>query len=178
VTRDALDLSLADWAVLGAVAARPTHGWAVVQELATDGALGRVWTVPRPVVYRSIASLTAKGLIEPRGEAAGGRGPQRTIVRITRRGRAALGQWLSTPVDHVRDVRSAFLLKLALLDRAGRPCHALVRAQLDELAPVFAALHEPPERDDFDVVLATWRREAAEAVRRFLEALLGGDPAD
>ncbi len=161
-------LSLSDWAVLGVVAERPTHGWPVVRELAADGAIGRIWTVSRPLVYRSIATLLAEGLIEECGEAAGVRGPQRTIVRGTRRGRAALRRWLDEPVDHVREVRSELLVKLALLDRAGRPSDALIARQLERLDPVFAAVTRRPAAGGFDAVLARWRREQALAVRRFL----------
>ena len=158
--------------MLGVIAEGPTHGWAVVRELAADGALGRVWTVPRPIVYRSINTLRALGFVEEQGEAPSGRGPQRTIVRVTRRGRAALTRWLAEPVDHVRDVRSEFLLKLAVLDRAGKSRDALVRRQLAGLAPVFDALERPGTSDGFDWVLVRWRRESALAVRRFLESLI------
>jgi len=166
-----VELSLADWAVLGVIAEAPTHGWAVTRELAADGALGRVWTVPRPVVYRSITTLTQRGYVETTGEAESGRGPQRTIVRVTRSGRAALARWLDRPVDHIRDVRSVFLLKLALLDRAGRSRDELVAKQLEELAPVFDGLRKPVRGESFDAVLAGWRRESALGVRRFLETL-------
>jgi len=166
------ELSLADWAVLGVIAEQPTHGWAVARLLAGGGDVGRVWTVPRPIVYRSITTLTARGFVEETGEVAGGRGPKRSIVRATRAGRAALTRWLDEPVDHVRDVRGAFLLKLAFLDRAGRDRTALVQRQLDELAPVFAGLRKPARGEGFDFVLAGWRRESALGVRRFLESLL------
>jgi DNA-binding PadR family transcriptional regulator len=166
------ELSLADWAVLGVVCEGPTHGWSVTRVLAADGDLGRIWTVPRPVVYRSITTLIDRGFVESAGESASGRGPQRTIIRATRPGRAALKRWLERPVDHVRDVRSAFLVKLALLDRAGRPRDELVRLQLAELGPVFDAVGRPVRGDGFDAVLARWRRESALGVRRFLESLL------
>jgi DNA-binding PadR family transcriptional regulator len=165
------DLSLTDWAVLGLVAEGETHGWAVARELAPDGALGRVWTVRRPLVYRSLATLTARNLIEPRGEVAGSAGPQRTLVGITRQGRTALRRWLTTPVAHVRDVRGAFLVKLALLERAGRPTTELAAKQLERLAPVFAALRRPPTGSTFEAVLYRWRREQARAVERFLQSL-------
>ena len=113
------DLSLSEWTVLGIVAEGPTHGWPVVQELAPDGAIGRIWTVSRPLVYRTLATLTASGLVEEHGEVPGARGPRRTIVRVTRTGRAALRWWLDEPVDHVREVRSALLVKLALRDPRG-----------------------------------------------------------
>jgi Predicted transcriptional regulators len=155
---------------LGIVAERPTHGWPVVRELAPDGAIGRIWTVSRPLVYRSIATLLADGLVEEYGEAAGVRGPQRTIVRATRRGRAALRRWLDEPVEHVREVRNALLVKLALRARAGRPSEALIERQIERLAPVFAAVTRRPSGDGFESVLATWRREQARAVQRFLRS--------
>jgi DNA-binding PadR family transcriptional regulator len=164
------ELSLSDWTVLGIVAERPTHGWPVVQELAPDGAIGRIWTVSRPLVYRAIAALTSAGLVEECGEAEGARGPRRTIVRVTRAGRAALRWWLDEPVDHVREVRSAFLVKLALRERAGRESSDLIDRQLDRLDPVFAGVTGRAPGRGFDAVLATWRREQALAVRRFLRA--------
>jgi PadR family transcriptional regulator AphA len=165
------ELSLSDWVVLGVVAEAPTHGWPVVRALAPDGELGRVWTVARPVVYRSLSTLTAAGLVEECGEAPGVQGPQRTIVRATRRGRAALRRWLQTPVAHVRDVRTELLIKLALLARAGAPNDVLVARQIEALAPVLRAVSEPASDDGFDATLATWRREQALAVDRFLHAL-------
>jgi DNA-binding PadR family transcriptional regulator len=164
------ELALSDWVVLGLVAERPTHGWPIVRELGPEGEIGRIWTVSRPLVYRSLATLLAAGFIEECGEAPGARGPQRTIVRATRRGRAALRRWLAEPVDHVREVRNALLVKLALLARAGLPSHALVERQLERLEPVFAAVTRRPTAAGFEAVLATWRREQALAVRRFLRS--------
>jgi DNA-binding PadR family transcriptional regulator len=65
------NLSLSDWAVLGVVIEAPTHGWPVVRALRGDGDLGKVWTVARPVVYRSLATLAAAGLIEEYDELPG-----------------------------------------------------------------------------------------------------------
>ena len=162
------ELSLSDWVVLGLVGEGPTHGWPVVRELAADGEIGRIWTVSRPLVYRSLATLLARGFVEECGEAAGVRGPQRTIVRVTRRGRAALRRWLDEPVDHVREVRSELLVKLALRARAGRSSEELLERQRQRLEPVFAAVTRRVSGDGFESVLAAWRREQALAVQRFL----------
>ena len=165
------DLSLSDWAVLAIVAEGPTHGWPIVRALRADGSIGRVWTVARAVVYRSLATLVARGLVEEHGEVPGGRGPQRTIVRATRSGRAALRRWLDTPVEHVRDVRTELLVKLAVRERAGLPSQELVGRQLAQLQPVFRAVGARPAGEGFDLVLARWRREQALAVERFLKSL-------
>ena len=170
-----VELSIADWVVLGLVAEGPTHGWPIVRALRADGAIGRVWTVPRPVVYRSLTTLTERGYIEERGEASTSRGPQRTIVRATRRGRAALRRWLETPVEHVRDVRTELLVKLALLGRSEQSPRRLLERQIEHLAPVIRAVSTRPTGEGFDLVLARWRREQAIAVDRFLRSLLAAD---
>jgi PadR family transcriptional regulator AphA len=166
-----MDNSLTDWVVLGVIAEAPTHGFAVARELASEGAIGQVWTVPRPLVYRAIASLGEKGLVAECGTSEGQRGPVRTMVRVTRRGRTALNRWLDQPVIHLRDVRTVFLCKLALLERSGRSPDALIRSQRADLQPLFAAIERAPRGEGFDLVLAQWRREQARAVRRFLDSL-------
>jgi len=165
------DLSLTDWAVLGIVAEAPTHGFAIARALSATGDVGQVWTVARPLVYRSLTTLADRGLIEERGETQSGHGPTRTMVRATRAGRAALVRWLDTPVEHVREVRTALLLKLALNERSGRSSSALVARQQQQLEPVFDSLGRRPRGDGFDLVLAQWRRESARAVQRFLRSL-------
>jgi PadR family transcriptional regulator AphA len=165
------DLSLADWVVLGLVAEGPTHGWPIVRALRADGELGRVWTVARPIVYRSLTTLTDRGFIEEGAAATQSRGPKRTIVRATRSGRTALKHWLALPVEHVRDVRTEFLVKLALLDRAGISSRELVDRQIAQLEPVVRAVSAKPPGEGFDLVLAGWRREQALAVDRFLRSL-------
>jgi PadR family transcriptional regulator AphA len=169
------DLSLADWVVLGIVAEAPTHGWPIVRTLRADGPIGRVWTVPRPIVYRSLATLTERGHIEACGEAPSSRGPQRTILRATRRGRAALRRWLDTPVEHVRDIRTELLVKLALLERSERPSRLLVERQIEHLTPVVRGVSTQSDGAGFDLVLGRWRREQALAVDRFLHSLLEDD---
>jgi DNA-binding PadR family transcriptional regulator len=172
VTASPPELSIADWIVLGLVAEGPTHGWPIVRALRADGPIGRVWTVPRPIVYRSLTTLTDRGFIEECGEATKSKGPQRTIVRATRRGRAALKRWLETPVEHVRDVRTEFLVKLALLARAGQSSRVLVEHQLAHLDPLVRAVSNRTADDGFDLVLTRWRREQALAVDRFLRSIL------
>jgi DNA-binding PadR family transcriptional regulator len=169
------ELSLADWVVLALVAEGPTHGWPIVRTLRAGGEMGRVWTVARPIVYRSLATLTDRGHIEECGETTESRGPQRTIVRVTRQGRAGLRRWLETPVEHVRDVRTELLVKLALLSRAEQSSRLLVERQIDHLAPVIGAVSTRPTGEGFDVVLSRWRREQALAVDRFLHSLLEPD---
>jgi hypothetical protein len=75
-------------------------------------------------------------------------------------------------VEHVRDVRTELLVKLALLDRAGRSPRDLVERQITHIEPVIRAVSAPPAGVGFDLVLARWRREQALAVDRFLRSLI------
>jgi PadR family transcriptional regulator AphA len=168
-------LSLGDQAVLARLAEQPRHGWAIVRELAPDGELGRIWSLSRPLAYRAMDNLTARRLVRATKTEAG-QGPRRTILAATASGRRESEHWLGTPVQHLRDVRTELLLKLALSRRAGRDTRPLLRAQQREFRAIFAALDASASHPDADFV-DLWRHESAEAVRRFLAtALKTGGP--
>jgi DNA-binding PadR family transcriptional regulator len=160
--------SLAEWVVLVLVTEQPTHGFPIAQLTAHDGDLGRIWHVPRPIVYRALSRLAEAGLIGAHGSEPG-RGPQRTIYAATSAGRSAATTWLRTPVEHVRDVRSHLLMKLALLHRAGLDPTELLHKQREVLAPIAAAIAaEQPAPAGFDATLLAWRRANARAALSFL----------
>jgi DNA-binding PadR family transcriptional regulator len=168
-------LSLTEWVVLGVIGERPAHGFAVAVLTADEAELGRIWHIPRPAIYRALGRVEAAGLVtadavEP------GRGPQRTIYAITPQGREALDAWLRTPVRHVRDVRSHLLMKLALLDRAGRDPSDLLVRQRAVLQPIAEAVKaERSERGGFDATLLAWRRATASAALSFLDDITPAD---
>jgi DNA-binding PadR family transcriptional regulator len=167
-------LSLAESVVLVLVAERPTHGFPIAQLTAPDGELGRIWQMPRPIVYRALSRLSEAGLISPDGSEPG-RGPQRTIYAVTPAGRTAANGWLQTPVEHVRDVRSHLLMKLALLHRAGLDPTGLLQRQREVLAPIAAAIAaERPDPDGFEATLLAWRRANAQAAISFLADVTPG----
>jgi len=162
-------MALPEWTVLVLLSQRPTHGFAVSQLTAPEGELGRIWRIPRPVVYRAMGRLLEAGLIAPE-LVEPGLGPQRTIYTVTAQGRQEAERWLSMPVEHVRDIRSHLLIKLALLHRAGRDPAELIRRQRAALEPIARAIQAPPaEPDGFDAILLAWRRATAAAALGFLD---------
>jgi DNA-binding PadR family transcriptional regulator len=166
-------LSLNEWAVLGLVAEGETHGFAVSREFAASGSIGRIWTIPRPLVYRAIAMLVTRGLVVETGTAPGAAAPTKRLVRVTAVGRTAIDEWLDKPVTHVRDARSALLVKLLLLDRAGIDATPLLRAQAARLEPMLESLRSQLERNDgFDSTIVRWRIYSTEALAIFLDDLL------
>jgi DNA-binding PadR family transcriptional regulator len=173
--RSARLITLGEWAVLGLVASRPQHAFALVKALAPRGELGRIWSVPTPVVYRAVNNLRDDGLIATIGEERSEAGPPKTILTVTPLGESRLQDWLCTPVAHMRDVRGELLLKLALLARLDRSAQTLVAAQLHVFEPLVAALQDQTASSSprkFDATLASWRLESARAVMRFLKGLV------
>ncbi len=164
-------MSLPEWLVLAILGQRSMHGFGVAQLTAHDGELGRVWQVPKAVIYRAIGRLLDAGLVTPEGTQPG-LGPQRTVYAVTPQGREAAQQWLHTPVEHVRDIRSQLLLKLALLDRAGDDPADLLRGQREVLEPIAAAIEaRRAQCDGFDATLLAWRKATAAAALDFLDMI-------
>ena len=170
-------MSLTDWTVLGLVAQEPRHGFSVARELASDAPLGQVWTVRRPLVYRAIEHLASAELIEPTRTERGDQGPNRTVYRATRVGKARMRRWLDAPVDHPRDVRTELLVKFALLANAGQPLRPLAEKQRARFAPVADGLARAAQRaSGADRVVAVWRLESSRAITRTLDAVVADEP--
>jgi len=161
------ELSLTEYAVLGVLAGGPSHGFALAKELTSRAELGRIYTVRRPLVYRALDRLVDARLAEAMHIEESEAGPNRTVVRLTRRGRAKLRRWLEQPVDHVRDIRIEFLLKLALLQRTGGSPGSLIDRQRTALKPTLTVLEELSTDDHVEI----WRRHNARATDAYLEEL-------
>ncbi len=161
-----LQLSPTEYAVLGLIAEGPTHGFAISKDLESDGPVGRIFTVRQPLVYRALNRLVEAGLVEPVRAEPGDAGPQRVVHRITSLGRRHLMSWLSQPVEHVRDLRIEFLLKLVLLHRSGSSLLALVEKQRAVLNETLTALENPAAGTTDPVEL--WRKHNAAAAAAYL----------
>jgi len=165
-------LSLAEWLVLCLVCERPVHGFALAALLGPEGEMGRVWRVPKPVVYRALQRLERLGLVRTAEQQPSSHGPVRSLIDATPAGRDTATAWLSRPAGHNRDVRSELLVKLALLARSGADPQRLLDAQREQLIPVARALQDRlDDATGFDRSLILWRSETMTATLRFLDAM-------
>jgi len=165
--------SLPEWAALGLLCERASHGWAIAQALSPGGEIGRVYSCSRPLAYRALAQLREAGLAEVRGASASDAGPTRTTLGATRRGRSAFARWRGAPVEHVRDLRSELMLKLLFHERAGLDPSPLLGEQALSLAATEQALERQLDSTaGFARTLALWRLSVARASLSFVEALL------
>lgn len=158
--------ALAEYACLTAVSLGVNHGWAIGSLLGPDGEIGRIWSLSRALTYRAIDSLVERRLLARRRS---DRTRDRAVLRVTAAGARAIERWLDAPVDHLRDVRTELLVKLAFRQRAGLDLAPLLTAQQERFAPTIDDLTTPsPDGELVDL----WRRESARAVRRFLDEAL------
>ncbi len=165
------ELSFAEHVCLALVVEGNSHGWALGTLLAPGGELGRIWSLSRPLSYRAIDGLVDKALVSRRGHTPG-HGRDRVLLAPTASGRRIAQRWLATPVEHLRDVRTELLIKLALRQRAGLEITSLLIAQREVFEPTISGLTSPAGDVGF---VEAWRCEQAQAVRRFLDAAIGSD---
>jgi len=166
---ESLRLSITEYTVLGLLTEGPAHGFALAKDLEPDGRVGQVLTVRQPLVYRALGRLVEAGLAKPASVEPGIAGPQRVIHKITALGERRLKSWLFEPVEHIRDLRIEFLVKLVLLDRSGVSPLPLVERQRAALRETLAAIAESTGRDP----IGLWRKSNAAAAAAFLADLDG-----
>jgi PadR family transcriptional regulator, regulatory protein PadR len=77
-----------DGMILAVLGSGPAHGYAVIDTLKERS--GGTFDLPEGTVYPALHRLEAEGLLESDWIDAGGR--RRRVYRLTRRGRAALGE--------------------------------------------------------------------------------------
>lgn len=163
-------LLLGEWACLGILYPKPTHGFAIAARLKPTGDVGRVWSLSRALTYRAVDQLTAQGYIHAVGVERGIAGGNRTVLAATRSGRAQLRKWIATPVSHLRDLRSELLLKLVIADICDIDISVMLRQQRAHIAglseSLTAQIHSRP-----DDIVALWRAESSQAALRFLDRL-------
>ena len=160
------DAQLARNVVLALVVHTPRHGWAIHEELAPTGEIGRAWTLSRQLVYRAIDTLVEDGLVK-RATPKDGGGADKVVISATATGKRVTAKWLDTPVTHLRDVRTEFVVKIMLREKFGLVLSPFIDSQRKTFDPLIAAINA----DKSDSPVNVWRKESANAVARYLTQL-------
>src|SRR5689334_9443176 len=163
--------------LLALLVERPSHGWGLADTLSRNGEVGQIWSVARPLVYTALRGLDADGYIETAGIERGNRGPHRVVYRPTDKGAQAVREWLLEPVEHVRDIRSLFLLKVVLAQRIGLDTEPLLVAQRALVVPFVGFLESrlddvDPAREPAEATVLLFRLETAKTTVRLIDHVL------
>lgn len=169
--RESHDLLLGEWACLGLLYKKPSHGFAIAARLKPGSDIGRVWSLTRPLTYRALEQLQIHGYVEESGEEAGLAGGNRTLLTITKPGRAIFRTWINTPVVHLRDMRSELLLKLVLADECGIDISDMLKTQRKNIKTLQRNIESNLVGADKPDTVHQWRREIAEATLRFIDSI-------
>ena len=160
------DAQLARNVVLALVVLTPRHGWAIHEQLSPTGDIGHAWTLSRQLVYRAIDTLVEDGLVK-RAVPKDGGGGDKVVISPTAAGKRMTMQWLESPVTHLRDVRTELVLKVMLRDRMNLPLSPFLALQHEVFDPLITSIN----KDQSDSPVNLWRRESANAVKRYLNRL-------
>ena len=164
-----LNDTLIDHVVLALIAESPQHGFAIARTLANDPELSAAVSISRPLVYRSIDTLSGDGLIASHRTEPGTRGTRRVVYRITPRGTRINDDWLDAIVDTPRDARVDLVTKFILRSRRGLANRALAKRQMKHFAPLSKRL----STDEGSGLVAMWRQETLDATMRALARIAG-----
>jgi DNA-binding PadR family transcriptional regulator len=171
------ELTPGEWCVLSLLCIEPAHGWTLASEFNRDREIGQIWSLSRPLVYRTLEILEQRELIEPARIEAGVRGPHRTVFRATERGHDEFRRWLSEPVEHQRDMQPLFLLKLVFAERAGIVPAPIVDTQKAAFSTAVESLEaQLADSSGSEWAVAWLRLESTSAVLRLIDKI--GTPAE
>ena len=106
-------------ALLGFVKDEPRHGYAIYRELSEANGIWLVWRMKQSQLYALLSKLEEQGYLSSfKQEAHSGR-PPRKMYSLTKAGKDAFDNWLTSPVGRGRQFRLDLLVKLFFAQQAG-----------------------------------------------------------
>ena len=142
-----------EYAVLGLLAERPQHGYALRKRV--NAALSPLWAIATSQIYSALHSLKDKGWVSVEEQRQESR-PSRNVYLITPVGRREFERWCTAPVRHLRDMRVEFLAKLYfLLHEDSEAALALIDTQKEALKHLLARVSQRNDQHTDDPILAS-----------------------
>jgi len=119
-----------DETLLGLIAARPRHGYDLLDTFRDPNQLGKVWTLSTSQLYAVLKRLEQQGLTQVR-EVVTPDAPTRTEHTLTDAGHERLWAWLQEeyPSASVRRVRVEFLSRLYVARLLNLPTVEIIQRQ-------------------------------------------------
>lgn len=100
-----------EYILLGFVAQGPIHGYDLHKIIEDQQGIGLIWRIKQSHLYALLDKLEKDGLLVSR-TLPGDAFPARKEFQITELGRKNFNAWLTSPVQHGREMRQEFLAKL------------------------------------------------------------------
>ncbi len=119
-----------DRVILGLLAARPRHGYDLLNQFRSRARLGRIWTMSTSQVYAVLKQMEQAGLITGR-QVESPDAPPRIEYTVTEAGRRSLEAWLNEPhpSSSIHRMRVEFLSRLYVAHLLGIPVEGIIEHQ-------------------------------------------------
>lgn len=119
-----------DDVLLGLLAARPSHGYQLLEHFRIPGQLGLVWHMSTSQLYAILKRLESGDFVTGR-EVASDDAPPRTEYQLTGIGRDRLDTWLHepSPSASTRRIRTEFLSRLYIAHLLDVPIDPIIQRQ-------------------------------------------------
>ena len=131
-------------ALLGILDLTPMTGYDLKKSI--EASVAHFWSADQSQIYRTLAALVADGLAEVDVIPQEGR-PDRREHHITAAGRAALHEWLLSPLEP-ETPHDAFLMRLFFVGTLGVPAtRAVLRARRSQATAMLAGLQSVIEQE-------------------------------
>jgi PadR family transcriptional regulator, regulatory protein AphA len=160
--------SATEYVVLGALMTGARHGYEIMQFLGSS--LEATWRVSTSQLYVLLKRLKEEGCLESFSESHGTRPPKR-VFNLTAQGRKVFLEWLSEPIEHVRDFRMEFLCKMYFFDHLSLPgAPNLVEAQIRFLDKLLEKIRKGSAKDNdgFKKLVYSFKQRNAESLLSWL----------
>ncbi len=130
-----------DETILGLLAARPRHGYELLDYFRADQTLGRLWTLSTSQLYAVLKRLEREGWISGH-EVVTDNAPPRTEYTLTVAGEARLQAWLDqTPLSaSIRRIRVDCLSRLFIAQQLKLPTTPIIDRQYQVCSQKVVAL--------------------------------------
>lgn len=121
-----------EFALLGFLFEGPCHGYELHKRLTEPDGVGMIWGVKLSNMYAQLEKLERKGLITGKLQ-LGNQHPSRMEFSLTEPGKDLFTQWLFQLVNHPRDFRHEFMVRMYfLLKYDAEKIGGAIRVQLAE----------------------------------------------
>ncbi|MBI5034234.1 MAG: PadR family transcriptional regulator [Chloroflexi bacterium] len=136
------------YALLGLLLNEPHHGYELYQDLSDPAGLGQVWHLGMSQMYAELKVLETKGWVKATLELQDAR-PSKKVFELTKVGRTAFREWMTTPARGMREMRIEFIVRLYFARMEGTAAvNELIKRQEKSLCSELESLQQASTSKD------------------------------
>lgn len=162
------------YALLGLILNKPHHGYELYQDLSNATGLGQVWHLGMSQMYAELKTLEASGWVKSTLELQDAR-PSKKVFELTKAGRAAFREWMTTPARGMREMRIEFIVRLYFARLEGSiAVNELIKRQEKSLCAELESLQATTTKDtpsQFEKAVVSFRASQIQAAIAWLKSL-------